>query len=117
MQYISTRGENEKRGFQDAVMTGLARDGGLLLPDVIPNVADKLPAWQFLSYTDLAFEVMRIYTDIPEPELRDLINRSYASFRHPDVTPVRSVGDIHILELFHGPTLQGCGTPIPRQYL
>jgi len=86
-------------------MTGLARDGGLLLPDVIPNVADKLPAWQFLSYTDLAFEVMRIYTDIPEPELRDLINRSYASFRHPDVTPVRSVGDIHILELFHGPTL------------
>ena len=105
MQYISTRGENEKRGFQDAVMTGLARDGGLLLPDVIPNVADKLPAWQFLSYTDLAFEIMRLYTDIPEPELRDLLNRSYASFRHPDVTPVRSVGDIHILELFHGPTL------------
>jgi len=105
MQYISTRGENEKRGFQAAVMTGLARDGGLLLPDVIPNVADKLHAWQFLSYTDLAFEVMRLYTDIPEPELRDLINRSYATFRHPDVTPVRSVGDIHILELFHGPTL------------
>jgi threonine synthase len=105
MQYISTRGENERRGFQDAVMTGLARDGGLLLPDVIPNVTDKLQAWKHLSYTDLAFEVMRLYTDIPEPELRDLITRSYSSFRHPDVTPVRSVGDIHILELFHGPTL------------
>lgn len=105
MQYISTRGENERRGFQNAVMTGLARDGGLLLPDVIPHVAGKLRAWAPLSYTELAFEVMRLYTDIPEPELRDLINRSYASFRHPDVTPVRSVGDIHVLELFHGPTL------------
>ncbi len=105
MQYISTRGENERRGFEDAVMTGLARDGGLLLPDMIPNVADKLHAWRDLSYTNLAFEVMRIYADIPETELRDLITRSYATFRHPDITPVRSVGDIHILELFHGPTL------------
>ncbi|MEI6166297.1 MAG: threonine synthase [bacterium] len=105
MQYISTRGEKESRGFQDAVMTGLARDGGLLLPDVIPDVTGKLKDWKSLSYTDLAFEVMRLYTDIPERELRDLITRSYASFRHPDVTPVRSVGDIHILELFHGPTL------------
>jgi threonine synthase len=105
MHYISTRGEHERRGFQDAVMTGLARDGGLLLPDVIPDVTGKLKTWEKLSYTDLAFEVMRLYTDIPEPELRDLITRSYASFRHPDITPVRSVGDIHILELFHGPTL------------
>ncbi len=86
-------------------MTGLARDGGLLLPDVIPNVSGQFKTWNTLSYTDLAFEVMRLYSDIPEPELRTLITRSYATFRHPDVTPVRSVGDIHVLELFHGPTL------------
>jgi len=86
-------------------MTGLARDGGLLLPDVIPNVSGELAAWRSLSYTDLAFEIMRLYADIPEADLRNLIERSYASFRHPDVTPVRSVGDLYILELFHGPTL------------
>lgn len=86
-------------------MTGLARDGGLLLPDTIPDISGKLESWKHLSYTHLAFEVMRLYTDLPEEELRDLINRSYATFRHPDVTPVRSVGEVHILELFHGPTL------------
>ncbi len=105
MQYISTRGEKESRGFQDAVMTGLARDGGLLLPTVIPDVSAKLQSWSSLSYPNLAFEVIRLYTDIPESDLRDLITRSYATFRHPAVTPVRSVGNLHILELFHGPTL------------
>ena len=105
MNYISTRGNNESQEFQAAVMTGLARDGGLLLPATIPNVADKLANWKSLSYPDLAFEVMRLYTDIPEADLRSLLNRSYSTFRHPETTPVRCVGDVHILELFHGPTL------------
>jgi threonine synthase len=92
-------------GFKSAVMTGLARDGGLLLPAEIPYVAPRLPAWQKLSYQDLAFEIMRLFVDIPENDLRDLIERSYSAFRHPDVTPVRCVNGLHILELFHGPTL------------
>jgi len=86
-------------------MTGLARDGGLLLPDAIPDITGYLPAWSRLSYTDLAFEIMRLYADLPDTDLRRLIDRSYAPFRHPDTTPVKAVGPLHILELFHGPTL------------
>lgn len=105
MQYISTRGGGEPMGFQQAVMTGLARDGGLLLPSVIPDVRDRLAAWRGLSYADLAFEIMRLFTDIPEKDLRAIITDSYSSFRHPEVAPVVKVGDLHVLELFHGPTL------------
>lgn len=96
----------EPVGFQEAVMTGLARDGGLLLPEHIPDVTDRLDAWRTLSYADLAFEVMRLFADdIPEGDLRSLVDRSYSTFRHPDVTPTVAVGDVHLLELFHGPTL------------
>ncbi len=105
MNYISTRGHNDAQGFQAAVMTGLARDGGLLLPEAIPDASAHLARWQSLSFPELAVEIMRLYADIPEADLRDIITRSYAAFRHPDVTPVRSVGDVHVLELFHGPTL------------
>ncbi len=91
--------------FQETVMTGLARDGGLFLPIRIPDVRSYLSLWKTLSYRDLAFEIMRLYTDIPDVDLRNLTNRSYSAFRHPEVTPVVSVNGIHILELFHGPTL------------
>ena len=106
MNYLSTRGGTSPIPFRDAVLTGLARDGGLLLPERYPDVRDRLDAWSRLSYADLAFEVMRLYTgDFPEERLRDIVRRSYAVFRHPDVTPVRPLGRLHLLELFHGPTL------------
>jgi threonine synthase len=106
MKYISTRGQMAPIGFQDAVMTGLAPDGGLLLPVTLPNVADKLASWADLDYAELAFEVMRLFaTDILDEDLRKLVNDSYASFDHPEVAPSIAVGDVHILELFHGPTL------------
>jgi threonine synthase len=106
MKYISTRGQMEPIGFQDAVMTGLAPDGGLLLPEELPCIADKLDAWSKLSYTDLAFEVMSLFaTDIPADDLKKLIDESYATFDHPEVAPSVEVGDFRILELFHGPTL------------
>ncbi|MBN1676450.1 MAG: threonine synthase [Kiritimatiellae bacterium] len=106
MRYISTRGGTEPVGFQDAVMMGLARDGGLLLPVTIPDVRDRLAAWSGLSYQRLAFEVMRLYIgDIADEELAGLIDRSYRTFRHAEVAPVVRVGPVRILELFHGPTL------------
>jgi threonine synthase len=105
MQYISTRGLTEPIGFQRSVMTGLARDGGLLLPQSIPPVASSLKAWSKLSYQDLAFEIMRLYVDLPEAKLKTLITQSYSTFRHPDVAPVIPVGEVFVLELFHGPTL------------
>lgn len=105
VRYVSTRGGTEPMGFRDAVMTGLAPDGGLLLPDRIPDVGSVLGELKTLSYTELAFEIMRRFTDVAAPDLRTLVDRSYRVFRHPSITPVVPVGDLHILELFHGPTL------------
>ena len=106
MNYISTRGGMEPIGFQDAVLTGLAPDGGLLLPEELPNVGNKLDEWSRLSYTELAFEVIRLFaTDIPAEDLKKLIDKSYATFEHLEVAPSVEVGDFEILELFHGPTL------------
>ncbi|PLX47868.1 MAG: threonine synthase [Desulfobulbaceae bacterium] len=107
MKYISTRGGIEPIGFKEAVLMGLARDGGLLLPDTIPLIgADTVEKWQELSFADLSHEVIRLFApDIPAADLRDIIRRSYATFNHPQVTPVVRQGKVHILELFHGPTL------------
>lgn len=105
MTYISTRGMTPEMGFEQAVMTGLAPDGGLLVPSFIPDVRDRLPHWQTLSYQGLTFEIMRLFVDIPDEDLRRLIRESYASFTHPEIAPVVSAGSMHILELFHGPTL------------
>jgi len=106
MKYISTRGAGEPLKFTDTILTGLARDGGLFLPERIPDVRSQLAAWSTLSYTELAFEIMRLFADdIPETQLREIIRKSYATFRHAEVTPVVRAGDLFILELFHGPTL------------
>ncbi|MBI2438815.1 MAG: threonine synthase, partial [Lentisphaerae bacterium] len=105
MNYISTRGGTQAVDFQTTVLTGLARDGGLFLPESIPDVCAELSAWAALDYGALAQEVMRRFTDLPASDLRTLISDSYAAFRHPQVAPVVAVDGVHILELFHGPTL------------
>jgi threonine synthase len=106
MKYISTRGQMEPIEFQDAVMTGLAPDGGLLLPESLPCVSEQLEDWAQLSYEELAFEILSLFaTDIPPADLAELITDSYATFDAPEVTPSVKVGDFEILELFHGPTL------------
>ncbi len=107
MNYISTRGTISPIGFKDAVMMGLATDGGLLLPETLPAIdRKKLESWRTLSYQELAFEVISLFADdIPATDLKDLIDRSYATFSHPEITPVVKKDGVHILELFHGPTL------------
>lgn len=107
MQYISTRGGLSPLSFKKAVMMGLATDGGLLLPRNIPRIgAETFTSWLDLNYTELAFEIMsRFIDDLPSSDLRDLIKRSYSTFNHQEVTPLVHHGDLHILELFHGPTL------------
>lgn len=92
-------------GFEEAVMTGLAPDGGLLVPVELPDVRDRLAYWATLSYQDITYEIMRLFVDLPEPDLRHLIDKSYAAFEHPEIAPAIPVGRIHVLELFHGPTL------------
>ena len=107
MHYISTRGGISPISFKDAVMMGLARDGGLLLPEILPTVAPKsLRRWQGHSFQQLAAEIFRLFiTDIAVDQLDKIITRSYATFSHPEITPLVKKGDIFILELFHGPTL------------
>ncbi len=107
MKYISTRGEIAPIGFKDAVMMGLATDGGLLLPTEYPAIdRATLESWRPLSYQELALRVMAPFADdIPSADLKELIDRSYATFRDPAITPVVSRDGVHILELFHGPTL------------
>ncbi len=107
MQYISTRGGIEPVSFTEAVMMGLATDGGLLLPRAIPRIgSDTFAGWKDLSYQELAYEIMsRFIDDIPDAQLRDLISRSYASFDRKEITPLVHHGPLHIMELFHGPTL------------
>lgn len=105
MKYISTRGGTVPISFQDAVMTGMARDGGLLVPETIPNVSLQQSKWKKLSYRELAFEIIKLYSDIPDTDLKVLIDKSYSSFSTTHITPVIKVDNFYILELFHGPTL------------
>ncbi|ANE46529.1 threonine synthase [Paenibacillus swuensis] len=108
MKYISTRGQVAPIGFIDAVLMGLADDGGLLVPERLPQISqDTLQQWQKLSYTELALEVFSLFVDgeIPREELKKLVDDSYGTFRHEDVTPVQRIHDgLYVLELFHGPT-------------
>jgi threonine synthase len=106
MKYISTRGGIEPVSFKDAVMMGLATDGGLLLPESYPSFSrEAIESWRSLSYQELAFTIIAPFADdIPPADLRALIDRSYKSFAHPEITPVVQKDGVHILELFHGPT-------------
>jgi threonine synthase len=106
MLYISTRGQVQALSFEDAVMTGLADDGGLLLPATIPQVSHRLSQWRSCTFQELCLEIMTLFIEdeIPKQDLNRLIQQSYTSFRHSEVTPIRSVGTRYILELFHGPT-------------
>jgi threonine synthase len=105
IHYFSTRGQTPPVSFSDAVMMGMARDGGLLLPTHLPDVRDRLTEWATLPYPELAVQVLLPFVDLPEADLRLLVNRSYQVFAHPEVTPRVAVKGLHIVELFHGPTL------------
>ncbi|MDA8429333.1 MAG: threonine synthase [Geobacteraceae bacterium] len=107
MRYISTRGGIQPICFKDAVMMGLATDGGLLLPESYPTIScEQLESWRGLSYPELAFQIISPFADdIPADDLRALIQHSYGSFTHPEVTPVVRQDGVYILELFHGVTL------------
>ncbi|MBQ4479426.1 MAG: threonine synthase [Victivallales bacterium] len=108
--YISTRGGIAPVDFADAVMMGLATDGGLLVPGSFPQVdASTLDGWRRLTYPELAFEVMRPFVgdSLPAETLRRLVQDSYATFDTPDVVPIRPLDNksLFIAELYHGPTL------------
>ncbi|MEX2045416.1 MAG: threonine synthase, partial [Opitutus sp.] len=107
MRFISTRGETPALGFSDAVATGLAPDGGLFLPESLPDFSGHLARFEPLAYPDLCFEFLRVFaTDIPEETLRGLVARSYTRFADPAIAPLKPLErNLYVLELFHGPTL------------
>ncbi len=106
MKYISTRGGIAPIEFQDAVLMGLADDGGLVIPQSIPDVRDRLGAWRNLNYVELAMQILPLFvTDIPPADLRKLIEKSYIGPFDGDVAPTVKVGPAWLLELWHGPTL------------
>ena len=109
MRYVSTRGKAPVLEFEDAVLTGLATDGGLYVPEHLPQFDQAtIASWAGLDYPDLALEVMRPFFggSLTEAELKSLIDETYAEFRHSAGAPlVQMDRDLWILELFHGPTL------------
>jgi len=107
MQFISTRGQVEPVGFSEAVSLGLAPDGGLFLPESMPDLSERLSDWEGMSYEALCLEFMKLFaTDIPEERLATMIERSYEGFESELRAPlVKLDEDLWVLELFHGPTL------------
>ena len=109
MRYQSTRGEAPELGFEDVLLAGLARDGGLYVPAVWPQLpAGAFRKLQGAPYEDVAFAVLHpfIAGAIPDAEMKRMLADAYAGFDHPAVAPLKQLDDNQwLLELFHGPTL------------
>lgn len=109
MRYVSTRGRAPVLDFEQAMMTGLARDGGLYLPEAMPMFsADEIAALEGLPYEDVALRIVTPFVgdSFSQDELKGAIARAYAGFDHVARAPlVQLAPGHHLLELFHGPTI------------
>ncbi|WP_095588774.1 threonine synthase [Actibacterium ureilyticum] len=109
MRYVSTRGNAPVLSFEEAMLTGLARDGGLYVPETIPQIsADEIAALAGQTYEEAAFRIMRPFIGdaFTDAEFRAIIDRAYAGFHHAARAPLVQLAPNHfLLELFHGPTL------------
>lgn len=109
MRFISTRGAAPEIGFREAVLTGLAADGGLFVPSRWPGLTPAhLEAFGKISFAEAAARVLALYAgdEIDFISLKAMASRAYSAFDHDDVAPLRPLSDdTEILELFHGPTL------------
>ncbi len=109
MKYISTRGQAPELTFEEAMLTGLARDGGLYVPAEIPTLSrEDIAALKGLSYEETAYRVMRPFVgdSFTDEEFRGIIARAYEGFGHAARAPLKQLAPNHFLmELFHGPTL------------
>ncbi|SNT17817.1 threonine synthase [Tropicimonas sediminicola] len=109
MKYISTRGKAPVLSFEEAMLTGLARDGGLYVPENIPQMPpEAIAALAGLPYEEIAFRVMQPFLgeSFTDEEFREIIARAYEGFGHAARAPLVQLAPNHfLLELFHGPTL------------
>ncbi|KIO24105.1 hypothetical protein M407DRAFT_244563 [Tulasnella calospora MUT 4182] len=116
MKYFSTRGSEQVLSFEQAVLTGLAPNGGLYIPTNIPSLPSNWETeWANYSFTELSHAILSLYIspdEISPADLKQLIEKSYSTFRHPEVTPTKRIvrenggkeEEIFVLELWHGPT-------------
>ena len=109
MKYISTRGQAPAVNFEEVLLTGLAPDGGLYVPEQLPQFSQKeIAGWSDLGYTDLAYKIVQPFVDecIPADDLKKIIDQTYVNFRHPSIAPLVQLDrNEWVLELFQGPTL------------
>ncbi|MDY0271681.1 MAG: threonine synthase [Advenella sp.] len=110
MRYISTRGGMVAIPFSEILLEGLARDGGLAIPESLPQVSrEMLASWRKLSYADLATQVLKLFiTDIPEADLSKLTHAAYNSqvFNDESIVPLKPLGNgLTLVGLSEGPTL------------
>jgi threonine synthase len=108
MKYVSTRDSSKEYNFEQVFIKGLADDGGLYVPVSLKKYStEELQELKNLDYTELSTEIINQFSSdfIPKEELSSLINKSYSTFREKEVVKISSVGELKLLELFHGPTL------------
>jgi threonine synthase len=109
MKYVSTRGEAPELGFQDALLAGLARDGGLYVPKHWPKLSKtEIASMAGQPYAETAKKVLAPFVEgeVPIADFHAMVDEAYASFHHPAVAPLVQIADNHwVMELFHGPTL------------
>lgn len=109
MKYISTRGNAPVLNFEEVLLTGLADDGGLYVPETLPTFSkEEIASWSKLSYAQLAFKIVQPFVaeSIPADDLKKIIDDTYSDFRHSAIAPLVQLDKNEwVLELFHGPTL------------
>lgn len=105
--YKSTRGNGEFITSSEAIIAGIAPDGGLYVPNAIPKLSVELDTLVHMDYKEIAFNVMKeFFTDFSEEELRYCINNAYdKKFDHDEIAPLKEAAGVYFLELFHGPTI------------
>ena len=108
MNYLSTRDKSLNFNFKDIFLRGLAPDGGLFLPSEIRYYnKTELENLSKLSYSNLAVEILLNFCNdnLSKDELRSLIQNAYKNFEDKEVVRIKKIGNINLLELYHGPTL------------
>ena len=108
MRYVSTRNKSKEYSFENVFIKGLADDGGLYVPKSLKSFSiSELQKLKSLSYNDLSTEIINLFSSdfISKDQLSSLINKSYSTFREKEVVKISSMGELKLLELFHGPTL------------
>jgi threonine synthase len=109
MKYISTRGKAPKLSFEDVVLQGLATDGGLYVPEILPKFSEaEIISMKKLNYQDLTFKIIQPFVagEISDNDLERIIKKSYSKFSNKAIAPIKQLSNNQfLLELFHGPTL------------